>query len=279
MERTALTTDRPAPPGVDISRPSIARVYDYMLGGKDNFAVDRQAGEMALRVTPDGPEAAVANRAFLRRVVRYLVAEAGIHQFLDIGSGLPTQGNVHEIAHELDKSVRVVYVDDDPMVLAHANALLTEAETTTVVQADVREPEAILDHPEVRKYIDFDRPVGLLLLGILHHLHDDEDPAGIAARLRAPLVPGSHLAISHFHNPGHAHPDAARKALEVERIFNETLGTGRWRTHREILVYFGDLELLEPGLVPFAEWRPGTEQPPRQTDTYHTFIGGVARKR
>ena len=272
-----MTTDESAPPGVDITRPSIARVYDFMLGGKDNFAVDRRAGEMALKITPDGPEAALANRAFLRRVVRFLVAEAGIRQFLDFGSGLPSQGNVHEIAHEIDASVRVVYVDNDPMVLAHARALLTGTHTTTVVQADIRQPDSVLTHPEVRQFIDFTQPVGLLLVAILHHLNDHEDPGGAAARLRSALAPGSYLAISHFHNPGDAHVDAARKALEVEKIFNQTLGTGRWRTMPEILSYFGELELLEPGVVPLAEWRPGGEPPPDQTDTYYTFVGGVAR--
>jgi hypothetical protein len=273
-----VTINESAPPGVDIGRPSIARVYDFMLGGKDNFAVDRQASELALKITPDGPEAARACRAFLRRVVRFLVAEAGIRQFLDLGSGLPTQGNVHEIAHEIDRSVRVVYVDNDPMVLAHAHALLTGAQTTAVVQADIREPEAILAHPEVRQSIDFDQPVGLLLLAILHHLNDHEDPAGVAARLYTPLAPGSYVALSHFHNPGAAHADAARKALEVEKIFNQTLGTGRWRTGEEILGFLTGLEPVEPGLVPLAEWRPGAEPPPEQTDTYHTIVGGVARR-
>jgi hypothetical protein len=267
-----------APPGVDTTRPSIARVYDYMLGGKDNFAVDRHAGEMALKITPDGPEAARASRAFLRRVVRHLVAEAGICQFLDLGSGLPTQGNVHEIAHENDPFARVVYVDNDPMVLAHSRALLAEGNTTTVVQADLRQPESILNHPEVQKNIDFSEPVGLLLLAILHHINDNEDPGGIAAHLRDAIPSGSYIAISHFHNPGDKHPDAAQKALAVEKVFNETLGTGRWRTHDEILSYFGDFELLEPGLVPISEWRADAGEDFGQSDTYHTFIGGVARK-
>jgi hypothetical protein len=266
------------PPGVDSSKPSIARVYDYMLGGKDNFAVDREASQMALRITPDGPEAARASRAFLRRVVRFLVAEAGIRQFLDIGSGLPTQGNVHEIAHEIDPTVRVVYVDNDPMVLAHSRALLADGGTTVVIQADLRDPDDILGRPEVQASIDFTRPVGLLLASILHHLHDDEGPGAIAARFRDVLPSGSYLAIAHFHNPGAEHPDAAAKAMEVEKIFNATLGTGRWRTRDEILSYFGDLELLEPGLVPLSEWRSDPQQKPEQSDTYYTFVGGVARK-
>ncbi|MFY1675301.1 SAM-dependent methyltransferase [Plantactinospora sp. WMMB334] len=271
-------TSENAPPGVDINRASIARVYDFLLGGKDNFAVDRQAAQMALKITPDGLEAGRACRAFLRRSVRHLAAEAGIRQFLDLGSGLPTQGNVHEIAHEVDPDARVVYVDNDPMALAHGRALLADARTTTVVGADVREPEEILDHPEVRRVIDFEQPVGLLLMAILHHLHDHEEPGAVTRRLTAALPSGSYLAISHFHDPGEAHPDISQKVRGVEKIFNETLGTGRWRTHQEILAFFGDLELLPPGLVPVAEWRPDGDEDARQTDTYHTIVGGVARK-
>lgn len=274
-----MTDTEWAPPGVDTTKPSIARVYDFMLGGKDNFAIDRQVSQLALKITPDGPEAARANRAFLGRLVRFMVGEAGIKQFLDIGSGLPSQGNVHQIAHSVDPSVRVVYVDNDPMVLAHGRALLAEAGSTTVVQADVHDPEAILTHPEVLEFIDFSQPVGLLLLSILHHVGDAEDPGAIAARLRAPLATGSYLAQSHFRDPGEAHPEASRKAREVERIFNETLGTGRWRTDAEILSYFGDFEVLAPGLVPLAEWRPDPgAEPSEQTDTYFTYVGGVARK-
>jgi SAM-dependent methyltransferase len=274
-----VVSDKPAPPGVDITRPSIARVYDYMLGGKDNFAVDRQAAEAALSITPDGPQAARANRGFLGRVVRHLAADAGIRQFLDVGSGLPTQGNVHQIAHRVDPDIRVVYVDSDPMVLAHGRALLENNDTTTVVNADLHEPPSILEHPDVRAAIDFGQPVGLLILGILHHFADDEDPAGAAAALYRALAPGSYVAISHFQDPGEAHPEASRKALEVERVFNQTLGTGRWRRHDEIVGYLDGLELLEPGVVPLSQWRPDPDdEPSDQTDTYHTFVGGLARK-
>lgn len=274
-----MSSEERAPVGVDTTRPSVARVYDYMLGGKDNFAVDRQAGQMALQITPDGPLAARANRGFLRRAVRHMVAEAGIRQFLDIGSGLPTQGNVHEIAHQIDPQTRVVYVDSDPMVLAHGRVLLDSSPMTTVIQADIRQPEQILDNPEVRSMIDFAQPVGLLLLGILHHLADDEDPGAVAAVYRGAVCPGSYLAISHFHDPGDAHPDASKKALMVEKIFNQTMGTGRWRQHDEIVGYFGDFELLEPGVTALPDWRPAPDdEPSEQTDTYYTFVGGLARK-
>jgi hypothetical protein len=266
------------PPGIDVSKPSISRVYDFMLGGRDNFAADRQVAEMALKIAPDAPAAARANREFLQRVVRYLAAEMGIRQFLDIGSGLPTQGNVHEIAQESDPGARVVYVDNDPIVLAHGKAILATTDTTTIIQADIREPDKILDHPEVRRLIDFTEPVGLLLFSILHHLNDDEDPDGIAARLLDALPSGSHVAVSHFHNPGAEHPGVSQQAAEAERIFNENLGTGRWRTREEILGYFGDLEVLEPGLVPLVEWRPDSYDNHKVGITYYTYVGGLARK-
>ncbi|GIJ78744.1 S-adenosyl methyltransferase [Micromonospora phaseoli] len=275
-----MTSPEVAPSGVDMSAPSIARVYDFMLGGKDNFAVDRAVAEHALRITPDGPQAAQANRAFLRRVVRFLAAEQGVDQFLDLGSGLPTQGNVHQVATSHDAQARVVYVDNDPIVLAHGRALLASDGAATVIQADIRSPEAILEHPEVRQFLDFDRPVGLLLFAILHHLRDDEDPKAVATRLIEPLPSGSYVAISHFRDPGERHPDASHKAREVELVFNQSLGTGRWRTDEEILSFVEDLEVLEPGLVPLAEWRPEPgEAAPSQSDTYHTFVGLVARKR
>lgn len=266
------------PRGVDATRPSIARVYDFMIGGKDNFAIDRMAAERALAIIPDAPEAGRACRAFLRRVVRCLAAEAGIQQFLDLGSGLPTSTNVHQVAHEVNPAARVVYVDNDPMVLVHGRALLADNDSTTVVEADVRSPEEILGHEVVRKYLDFTAPVGLLLLSILHHLHDAEDPARVAATLRAALPSGSHLAIIHFWDPADEHPHISAKVRDAERVFNETLGTGRWRHRAEIEAYFGDWELLEPGLVPLAEWRPDAEAPPEQSLSYYTMIGGVARK-
>jgi hypothetical protein len=268
-----------APSGIDTTKPSVARVYDYMLGGKDNYEIDRHVAQAALRIAPDAPEAAQANREFLRRTVRYLAAEAGIRQFLDVGSGLPTQGNVHEVAQAVIPGAHVVYVDHDPIVLAHGRALLAVDETTTILDADLREPEKILDDPRTRALIDFGEPVGLLLFAILHHLKDEEDPAGVAARLLRPLPPGSHVVISHFHNPMEAHPEVSQQAFTAEKLFNEHLGTGRWRTREEILAFFDGLELLEPGLVPLPEWRPETgDHQAAPGITYHTFVGGVARK-
>ncbi|TQM76909.1 S-adenosyl methyltransferase [Thermopolyspora flexuosa] len=270
------------PPEIDPSKPSVARVYDFMIGGKDNFAVDREVAQKMLQIAPEAPYNGKANRAFLRRAVTYMAQEAGIRQFLDIGSGLPTVGNVHEVAHEVDPSIRVVYVDNDPIVLVHGRAILADNTTTTVVQADVREPESILENPEVRKFIDFREPVGLLFVAILHHLKDEDDPAGLAARFYEVLAPGSHVAISHFCNPGDRHPGASRLAVESERVFAENLGTGRFRTPEEIQGFFGDLELIEPGLVPPLDWRQDPETvagilPPNR-DLYHCIYAGVARK-
>ena len=266
------------PPGLDVTKPNIARVYDAFLGGKDNFAVDRQVVDFALQVTPDAPVGARANRAFLRRVVRYLTAQAGIRQLVDIGSGLPTQGNVHEVAQEDVPETRVVYVDCDPLVRVHAQALLATGPGTMVLTADLREPQTILHDAAVREFIDFSRPVGLLLFAILHHINDDEDPAGIVAQLRAELAPGSYLAISSFRMPGPEHPEDAAKTAEMEKLFNEKLGTGRWRGQEEILAWFGDWDLLDPGLVPLPEWRPDVRGQVKRNATYYGFVGGVARK-
>ncbi|MEV6344786.1 SAM-dependent methyltransferase [Actinoplanes sp. NPDC051851] len=274
-----MAAEETAPPGVDVTTPSIARVYDFMVGGKDNFAIDRMAAGRALEIMPDAQEAGRACRAFLRRVVHHLAAEQGIRQFLDIGSGLPTATNVHQVAKDADPSVKVVYVDNDPMVLVHGRALLADEGTSTIIEGDVRSPEAILNHPVVREYLDFEEPVGLLLLSILHHLHDDEDPGRIADLLRDALPPGSFLAIIHFWDPADEHPETSLTVKDAERVFNETLGTGRWRRRAEIEAYFGDFELLAPGLVPLAEWRPAAEAEAAQRDSYYTMIGGVAFKR
>ena len=266
------------PEGVDAKSPNIARVYDAFLGGKDNFAADRQVVEAALRVAPDAPAGGLANRAFLRRVVRYLVRDAGITQILDIGSGLPTQGNVHEVAQEINPSVRTIYVDNDPVVCIHGQALLADACTTEVVTADARLPSEILGHPVVRQFIDFRQPVGLLMLAILHHITDLEEPAGLMAILRDAMPPGSYLAISGFRMPGPELAESRARTIEMERLFNEQLGTGRWRSDGVILAWFGDWELIAPGLVPLWDWRADNETHLPEDAIYQGFVGGVARK-
>ena len=274
------------PPGVDARTPNIARVYDAFLGGKDNFAADRHVVDSVLRVSPDAAALARANRAFLRRVVRYLAGEAGMTQLLDIGSGLPTAGNVHEVAREINPSVRTMYVDNDPVVHVHGQALLADARTTEVVTADLRRPAEILEHPDIRQFLDFRRPIGLLLLAVMHHVADEDDPAAITAALRDALPRGSYLAISSFARPGPEYPAEQAMAQEMERILHDQLGTGHWRAAEEVRAWFGDWTLVKPGLVPLAQWRPDgpddtgdTGDPDEPTSPlYHGIIGGVARK-
>ena len=263
---------------LDVTTPNVARAYDAFLGGKDNFAVDREVVRRTNEVLPDAPASGRANRAFLRRVVRYLVGEAGIKQFIDLGSGLPSAGNVHEVAQAIDPTVRVVYVDNDPMVLVHARALLATNDTTTVITQDIRRPQEILENAEVGAYIDFSRPVGLLMFAILHHINDWEHPAGIARTLHDALPSGSYVAISHFCSVSEEYPDEAERTTATEKIFNETLGTGRWRHRKEILGYLGDSELIDPGLVPIQQWRPDPNDLGEPL-SHHWFVGGVAHKR
>ncbi len=276
-DRSRRETKYP-PPGVDARAPNIARVYNAFLGGKDNFAADRKVVESALRVSPNAPAGARANRAFLRRAVRYLVGEAGISQILDIGSGLPAPGNVHEVAHAVNPAVRTVYVDNDPVVYTHGQALMADGRTTEVVTADVRRPDEILDHPVVRQFIDFRQPVALLLLAVLHHLSDDEDPSRVVAVLRDALPRGSYLVISSFRMPGPELAEQRAKAIEMERLFHERLGSGHWRPEETIRGWFGDWELLPPGLVPLPDWRPDEPGQVTRDMMYHGLAGGVARK-
>lgn len=274
-----MTSEQPPPFTMDVDKSSIARVYNYGLGGKDHFAVDREAARAGAAIAPDAREAGFANRAFIRRVVRHLAEVNGIRQFLDLGCGLPSEPNVHEVVHAVNPEARVVYVDNDPMVVTHGRALLADNGTTIVVRGDLRRPEEILNSPELREHLDLSQPIGLLLFAVLHHINDQENPSGIAEAFREVLCPGSHLAISHFHNPGESMPELAARVLECERVFNETLGTGRWRSREEIFGYFGDFELVEPGLVPVYEWHPDDSVPKVKSDLHHALIGGVARKR
>jgi hypothetical protein len=240
--------------------PHPARVYDYWLGGKNNFAADREVAEKTLAVAPETSQSARSNRAFLRRAVR-LAAEAGIHQFLDIGSGLPTMENTHEVAQKAAPTARVVYVDNDPIVSAHGRALLADSGPTTVVQADLRDPDSILHHGEIRRLVDFDRPVALLLLGIVHFVADEEDPYGIVKRLYAALAPGTYLIFSHL--TGDADPVKAEEAMDVWRRSPGRPPTLRDRA--QVAGFFDGFDILEPGIVPPDQWRPGpdTEAPER----------------
>jgi hypothetical protein len=263
---------------IDITRPNGARVYDYFIGGKDNFVVDRAFASKILECAPKAPLGAQAGREFLRRVVRFLAAEAGIDQFLDIGSGLPTQGNVSEVAHEINPKAHVVHVDNDLMVYTHSKALLSDARRVEIINADIRDPVEILTDPTVLSLIDFDKPVGLLMLAILHHIEDGDDPAWIAARLRDAMPAGSYLAISSFRMPGAEAPGLRTVTVENERVAALGFGSARWREEEEIRGWFGDWELVPPGLVSLADWRPDERTRTERDEIYHSFFGGVARR-
>jgi S-adenosyl methyltransferase len=263
------------PPEVDTSRPHPARVYDYLIGGKHNFAADRETAAQVLARSPGTRTAARENRAFLGRAVRYLAAEAGIRQFLDIGSGLPATSNVHEVAQSVDPACRVVYADNDPLVLAHARALLTSAPEgrTAYIHADARDPRAILDNPAVRGVLDLSRPVGLMLVGLLHFITDADGPGEIIATLLGALPPGSYLTASHLTTEHDA--DAAGAGLRAMRNAGITM---RKRASGEFArLAFGGLDLMPPGVVLVSEWRPegnGPRPAPAEVNCY----GGVARK-
>jgi S-adenosyl methyltransferase len=263
---------------IDITRPNVARVYDYFVGGKDNFTADRDYANKVLEVAPKAAQSVLQNREFLRRVVRHM-AEAGIDQFLDLGSGLPTQGNVSEVAQEVNPSAHVVYVDNDPMVYIHSRALLTDKITVDIVSADVRDPAAVLAAPAVESLLDFDRPIGLLMLAVLHHLEDADEPGSIVARFRGAMPRGSYLAISSFRMPGPELPELRALTIENEKVVAKGLGSGRWREDAELRTWFGDWELLEPGFVALQEWRPAPGDYVKQDAVFQSVYGGVARKK
>ncbi|MCG5218228.1 SAM-dependent methyltransferase [Streptosporangium soli] len=259
---------------VDPHLPSVARMYDYYLGGKDNFASDRAAADKVLAAMPYVREFTRANRELLSRVVT-MVAQEGLRQFLDIGSGLPTQENVHQVAQRAAPDSRVVYVDHDPIVLTHGRALLAKNPFTTVIQGDVRDPKGILDHPKVLAQLDFDRPVVVMLLAILHFVRDDEEAAAIVAALRERLVPGSYLVISH----GHAGRIGRALEAKVRNAYASTAaGDIVPRTPEQIRAYFDGMDLLEPGIVPVEAWRP-PYQDVEPNLSKAGFLAGVGRVR
>jgi hypothetical protein len=239
---------RKMPVGVDGNVPSVARVYDALLGGKDNFAVDRAIADKLMELTPGGANVPLYNRAVLGRGVRHMVRQ-GIDQFIDLGAGLPTVQNTHEVAQGENPQARVVYVDNDPMVLVHGRALLAGNGNTTVITADFCEPDEVLDNPELRALIDFDRPVGLLMVAVLHHLDDAQRPGELVARYRDAVPSGSFVFITHF-------IDGGEETAEIERVLLSDLGSGRFRTFDEVRGFFAGMQLQEPGVVYNPLWRP-----------------------
>jgi SAM-dependent methyltransferase len=268
-----MTTGSPVQSGsIDPSIPTAAGMYDYYLGGKDNSAADRRAANKVLAAAPEVILMARENRGFIQRAVRFLARDAGIRQFLDIGSGLPTQGNVHEIAQAEAPDARVVYVDNDPKVLAHSRALkTTEAETTSVITADLRDPDVILNHPDTRAQIDFDQPMAILLVAVLHFIDDQADPYAIVAHLRDAMAPGSYLVINHA--TADPRPDNAGGAAEV---YKNTKYPSTHRTRKQIERFFDGVHLIDPGLVIVSDWRPDTETDISPEEVW--ILGGVGRK-
>jgi hypothetical protein len=260
-----LRTDRPTP----------ARMYDYYLGGKDNFAVDREAAEQVLKAAPEVRTLARENRAFLRRAVRFLAAEAGIRQFIDVGTGLPTQGNVHEIAQAVDPATRVVYIDNDPIVRAHGRALLPGDGTTAFIEADMRDPGPILGHPDLRRLIRFDEPVAVLFMSVLHFIADEYDPKAIVAAFRDVSVSGSHLALSHITSP-ERNSEGASAAADVYK--SRATSPAVLRSPEEIQALFDGYDLVEPGLVFLPQWRPDGGATDTDADSVW-MLSGVGRRR
>jgi hypothetical protein len=262
----------PAPPPIDTTVAHSARRYDYWLGGKDNFAADRESGDAIAAAFPTVRTAVIENRRFVRRAAAYLAEHAGIDQFLDIGTGIPTQPNVHEIVQAIIPASRVVYVDNDPIVLAHARALLASSPegATAYLDADLREPAQILGHPELQATLDFTRPVALMLAAILHFIPDGQDPYAIVTRLVDVLPPGSYLVMSHATNDFLAPEEAAE------------ITAGRWgpfypRSEAEFARFFDGFDLVPPGITSVASWHAEAEPRPRPTAAEAYTYGAVAR--
>jgi S-adenosyl methyltransferase len=273
MTDSSLAPGRPAePPEIDATVPNSARIWNYWLGGKDNYPVDREAGDDYRAIYPEIVEVARASRRFLTRAVRYLAGEAGVRQFLDVGTGLPTEDNTHEVAQRVAADVRVVYVDNDPVVLSHARALLTSTQgVTAYIDADLHDPDRIL--AAAARTLDFEEPVALMLLGILGHVEDDDEARSIVKRLVGALPSGSYLTICEGTN------DLYEAGVEAQRVYNQSGAVPyRLRSARQVAAFFDGLELVEPGVVSAPRWRPDPADlrhgPPAEMDQ----VAGVARK-
>ena len=261
------------PPGVDTKRANVARVYDYWLGGSHNFLADQDVARAIMAVEPNMRAGVRANRAFLGRAVRFLAA-SGIRQFLDIGSGIPTEGNVHEVAQRASPGARVVYADVDQVAVAHSRAILAGNENATVIEADLREPRKILSNATVRRLIDFGQPTGLLLGMVLPFIADAEDPWRIVATLRDAVAPGSYLVLGHATDE--SRPVVAQAA---EKVYNRSVTTNvHVRSRADILRLFDGLELVDPGLVYIPEWRPDSPEDVPEDPSKFWALVGVGRK-
>lgn len=274
--RTAEGAD--LPPEIDTTKAHPARIYDYCLGGRDNFAVDRETADSVLKVWPSVRVSVRENRAFLGRAVRYLASEAGIDQFLDIGSGLPNVGNVHEVAQAVNPAARVVYADNDPIVLAHARALLTSSPegTCAYIHADLREPGDILADPVVRDTLDFGRPVALILGAVLHFIPDEDDPERIISTLTGALAPGSYVVASHGTSEYMAGEETGQRVAGAYAHGGVVLADRDGRQFADLA--FAGLELVPPGVLLTTEWRPAPSTGPHPLPSEVSTNAGVARK-
>ncbi len=243
------------PGAIDLSTPNVARIYDYYLGGKDNYAADREVARLVLRAGPDVPLAALENREFLKRAIEFLVCEAGIDQFIDIGPGLPTQGNLHELVQRHKPDAPVVYVDNDPVVLTHGRALLHGTGDVAIIDGDARKPDAILSDRELRELIDLSRPVAVCMSLVLHFITDEEDPWAVVARLRDSIRPGSYLVLTHVTGDERT----VDTMSEIRGLYDEATAPLTPRTKDAFARFFDGFELVEPGVVFLSQWRPTAE--------------------
>ena len=259
---------------MDLDRPNPARILDYFLGGAHNFAVDRRAAKQAMLAMPEIANGMRASRSFLRRAVTHLV-DAGVDQFLDLGSGIPTVGNVHEIAQRVNPGARVVYVDNEPIAVAHSRTILADNPLVAPVRADLRDPAELLALPEVRAMIDLDRPVGLVAVAAMHYFPDTDDPHGLIDSYRRALAPGSYLALSHA-TTDFVPDDQMVHVGEVEQIYRSISAPIHPRSFGEVAKFFTGFDLIEPGVVPVRQWH--AEWAERREGTVHLSYGGVGRK-
>jgi SAM-dependent methyltransferase len=273
-----MTTNRPGPAAVDRTKASIARVYDYALGGKDNFEVDREVVEKLREVAPEIEQFTIDHRQFLIRVTRFLAGQAGISQFLDLGSGLPTSENTHQAAQMLNPNATVVYVDNDPSVVAHGRALLEDTDRTWFSAVDLTDADAVLSDPVVTEHLDFTQPIGLLQLGTLHHHVGEPTPQEIMRRYIDALPSGSYVALSHFYDP-EDEPEASALARRMESVFiHSPLGSGVFRTKSEILEMLPGLDLVEPGFSLLVDWWPSGPRLQPYLPSQRCLAGAVGRK-
>jgi SAM-dependent methyltransferase len=262
--------------GIDTTTPNVARIYDYLLGGKDNFAADRAAAQQLIAATPDMAGIVRDNRAFIGRAIRYLVNEAGLRQFLDLGGGLPTQLNVHEMAQRIEPDARVVYVDNDPVVYLHGQVLLARDDRVAMVRADLRKPADILQHPDVLRLLDFTQPVAVVCASVLHFVPDEDEPHRAIAEYRDHVAPGSYLAISHGASAT-AEEDPGDVVGSVTSVYRQASAQLHVRPLPEIRRFFDGFDLVDPGLVWMTEWRPDPGIPPAGQP--RSLRAGVGRKR